>query len=188
MARSPESLVRQFGTRNPFDIATGLEIQHHFVYHPESGRPGLTCFACNHPSIFINVSYFDLLQKKDPTYTDEMVEYDVLQVGAHELGHAICHRKELKKAPIMEYEIFDVRTTMEVEANTFAAGIRIDTREMLEYFNSELDFFQVARTMNVNINLLIYKVDQLRRAGYKLNNVPFNPRNSFMGDIHGLGK
>ena len=76
---------------------------------------------------------------------------------------------------------------MEVEANTFAAGIRIDTKEMLEYFNSELDIFQVAQAMHVNINLLIYKVDQLRRAGYKLNNVPISPRSNFMGGIHGPG-
>ena len=99
MARTPESLVKKFGTRNPFDIASGLEIKYHFMYHPESVLPGLTCFACNRPSIFINMSYFDLLQEKDPRYTDEMVEYDVLQVGAHELGHGTLYLKGTLRFP-----------------------------------------------------------------------------------------
>ena len=60
-----------------------------------------------------------------------MLEYDVLQVTAHELGHACLHRQELQQAPIKEYEIFDVRTPLEADANEFAAVIRIDTDRML---------------------------------------------------------
>jgi len=190
MSRSitPEALFRRYRTRDPFAIAKAIEIPVHFVCHPESGLPGLTCLVLNRPSIFINNAYFDLLQKNDRSYTDEMREDDILQVGAHELGHALMHRKALQRAPIREYEIFDVRVPMEAEANTFAAGIRIDTHEMIDLFNSDLDLLQVATAMHVNINLLIYKLDTLRKNGFQLNDLPIHARNSFMGKIHGTGE
>lgn len=184
---SPEGLVRQYRTRNPFAIARELEIPVHFIEHPESDLPGLTYLAMSRPSIFINTAYFDAMKRFDPTYTDDMMDDDIFQVGAHELGHAVMHRRELKRAPIKEYEIFNVRAPMEAEANSFAAGIRINTAEMLELFNSDLDLLQVASAMHVNINLLIYKMDSLRRAGFQFGQIPFYPKNNFMGNIHGTG-
>ena len=115
--RSPEALVRKYKTRDPFAIAWYLDIPVHMLQHPESDLPGLTCLVANRPSIFINESYFLNIQKEDPRYTDEMMEDDILQVGAHELGHAIRHRTELRDAPIREYEIFNVRSRLEEEAN-----------------------------------------------------------------------
>lgn len=183
--RSPEYLVHEFETRDPFVIAAGLEIPVHRLSHPESGLPGLTCLAAGRPSIFINDACFRRLQENDPLYSDSAVEDDIMQVCAHELGHALMHRKEMKLAPIKEYEIFNVRTQMEVEANSFAAGIRIDTAEMLDLLNSRLTILQVASAMHVNINLIIYRLDQLRRTGYHLPNIPKN--SGFMGRIHETG-
>ena len=184
---SAEGLVRRYRTRNPFAIARELEIPVHFLDHPESDLPGLTCLVLDRPSIFINTAYFDALQREDRSYTDAMMEDDILQVGAHELGHAVKHRRELRRSPIKEYEIFNVRVPMEAEANTFAAGIRIDTEEMLDLFNSDMDLLQVASAIHVNINLLIYKMDALRRSGFQFNQIPISAKNNFMGGIHGVG-
>lgn len=184
----PEALVRRFKTRNPFAIAKGLEIPVHFVNRAESDLPGLTCLVGNRPSIFINQAYFDGIQRMDPAYTDDMMEDDILQVGAHELGHAVKHRKQLRKAPIMEYEIFNVRTPMEASANQFAAGIRIDKAELIEYFNAHYDLLQIASALHVNINLLIYKLHQLSsEEGFVFNQLPYLPKSNFMGSIHGVG-
>ena len=189
MSRIPsaEGLVRRYKTRNPFAIARELEIPVHQVYHPESDLPGLTYLALGRPSIFINTAYFDAKQQADPSYTDDMIEDDILQVGAHELGHAVLHRKELSRAAIKEYQIFDVRVPMEAEANTFAAGIRIDTDELTELFNSSLDLIQIASAMHVNINLLIYKMKALSKSGFQFNQIPISAKNNFMGGIHGVG-
>lgn len=182
--RSPEALVKRYGTRNPFAIARELDIPVHMLNYPDSALPGLTCIALNRPSIFINEAYFQKLQEEDPLYTEDAARDDILQVCAHELGHAVLHRAQLRKSAIREYEIFNVRSQLEEEANQFAAGIRIDTRQMTELFNSELSLLQVASAMHVNINLLIYKLDAFRRAGYQL---PYIPKNNFMGGIHGPG-
>ncbi len=183
--RNPESLVKKAGSRDPFVIADMLEIPVHYVDRKESRLPGMTAMVLNRPSIFINDAYFENLLKKDRHYTEENALDDIRQVGAHELGHSCCHRHELKIAPIKEYEIFNVRTPMEAEANIFAAGILINRKEMLELLNSQMTILQVAAQMHVNVNLLIYRIEMLRKEGMMFKELPYFPKNSFIGKIHG---
>ena len=185
LLHSPEALVRRAGSRDPFVIADMLEIPVHHLDHPESDLPGLTAMVLNRPSIFINDSYFDRLIQKERHYTEENAKDDIRQVGGHELGHCCEHRDELKIAPIKEYEIFNVRTPMEAEANLFAAGILIDKGEMLELLNEEITILQVAAQMHVNVNLLIYRIEMLRKEGALFRELPYLPKNNFIGRIHG---
>lgn len=185
--RSPEGLVKWAGTRNPAVIAGMLDIPVHHMCRKESMLPGLTCLCANRPAIFINDAYFDRLMKKDSSYTEEIREDDIAQVTAHELGHSCLHRKELRQAPIREYQIFDVRTAMEAEANKFAAGILIDRNEMLSLLGSDMDILQVARAMHVNVNLLIYRIEMLREEGMSFNELPYLPKNNFIGHIQAAG-
>ena len=183
----PEKLVKQYGTRNPYEIADAMNIKVHHLSHPESSCPGLTCLVANRPSIFLNDAYFERMQRRLRAYTDLMIQYDMAQVTGHELGHCVLHKDELRKAPIKEYEIFNVRTPLEAEANEFAAGLLIDKEEMLDLLHSDKTILQVSATMNVNVNLLIYMVELLRKQGYSINEAPYIPKNNFMGHIGGAG-
>ena len=71
---SPEALVKEFNTRDPFVIAECLEITTHRFCHPESDLPGLTCLVANRPSFFINTAYFAKMQKRHRDYTDETIK------------------------------------------------------------------------------------------------------------------
>ena len=184
---SPEALVKEFNTRDPFVIAECLEITTHRFCHPESDLPGLTCLVANRPSFFINTAYFAKMQKRHRDYTDDQVEDDIRQVGGHELGHCCRHRSQLREAPIKEYEIFNVRSPLEADANEFTAGLLIDTEEMLDLLHSDLTILQVASAIHVNVNLLIYKIELLRKQGYSFNEMPYIPKNNFIGHIHGAG-
>ncbi len=183
--RNPELLIKKAGSRDPFVIADMLEIPVHHVDRKESSLPGLTAMVLNRPSIFINDAYFENLLQRQRHYTEENALDDIRQVCAHELGHSCCHREELKMAPIKEYEIFNVRTPMEAEANKFAAGILIDRKQMLELLNSQMTILQVAAQMHVNVNLLIYRIEILREDGFVFNELPYLPKNNFIGHIHG---
>ena len=185
-SKKPEDLVKRFHTRDPFIIAKGLKIECHTVNHPESRLPGMTCLVRNRPSIYINQSYFDAQQSCDPNYTDAVMADDIMQVMAHELGHALLDRKTLRVLPIFEYEIFNVRTPMEVRANEFAARIRIDTDLMKECFSEGMDLLSIAATLHVNINLLIYMIHQMNRTErleWDVNQLV--PNDKFMGSLHG---
>lgn len=186
-SRDPTALVRRFGTRDPFEIAGYLEIDVHFFHHPESKLPGLTCLVANRPSIFINKAYFEVMQTKDKLYTDEAKRDDIRQVGAHELGHAVQDREELKLSPIKEYEIFNVRLPREAAANSFSADILIDKEELLDLLYSKMTLLEIASSIHVNVNLLMYKIDSMRKEGYNLRQLPYLPKNNFMGSIHGSG-
>ena len=183
----PQALIRWAGSRDPFLIADSLGIPVHHLHHPESRLPGLTCLVANRPSIFLNDAYFDKLPSRYHVYTEENIHEDVLQVAAHELGHSCLHRDQLRLAPIKEYEIFNVRTTLEAEANKFAAGILIDREEMLDLLATDLSILQVASKMHVNVNLLIYMIEILREEGMSFNSLPYIPRTNFIGSIHGFG-
>ena len=183
---SPEALVKAFG-RDPVRIAREIDIPFHELWRPESNLPGLTCLVANRPSIFINGAYFAMVQSRNRDYTDDLLAYDRRQVIAHELAHACRHRKELQMAPIKEYEIFNVRTPLEADANEFAASILIDKDQLLQMLRSDMTILQVAIEMHVNVNLLIYMIEKLRKQGMLFNELPYIPKNNFMGSIQGAG-
>ena len=90
-------------------------------------------------------------------------------------------------APIKEYEIFNVRTPLEADANEFAASILIDKDQLLQMLRSDMTILQVAIEMHVNVNLLIYMIEKLRKQGMLFNELPYIPKNNFMGSIQGAG-
>lgn len=112
-----------------------------------------------------------------------MSEYMQRLVCAHELGHALLHRK-LGTTPggVMEFEIFDIKNTTEYEANVFAANLLIDEEEMLEMLREGYDIVQVARSMNLNVNILMVKMTEMNKQGYSFN-IPHIPNRKFLGRI-----
>ena len=145
----PSKLISRYGTRDPFRICRekGIEVMFRDDF---TGQKGAFSLMLNIPFIFINNNL-----------SDEMKRI----VCAHELGHAMLHRKlcrQRKNQTIYEYEIFDIRSSTEYEANIFAANLLIDEREMNEYMSYGYDIVQTARAMNLNVNLLLIKLHEMK--------------------------
>ena len=100
-------------------------------------------------------------------------------VIAHELGHHILHKDELKKTPsLQEFNIFDMTTSrIEYEANVFAAQLMLPDDEITEYIYQGFDVQQIARAMKSDINLVALKVAELRSQGHELREQEY--RNKF---------
>ena len=180
-----EALVKRFHTHDPIVIARCLGIPIHYLYHPESKVPGLTCLVQNRPSIFVNDAYFERQLQNNHGYTEEHARRDKVLVIGHELGHSVKHRNALKAAPIKEYQLLSVHSVLEREANDFAAQLLIDRREMLELLKSGMDVLDVAAKLQVNVNLLLYRIEMLQREGYPIREIPYIPKNNFIGHISG---
>ena len=90
-------------------------------------------------------------------------------VIAHELGHHILHKDELKKTPsLQEFNLFDMTTSrIEYEANVFAAQMMLPDDEITEYIYQGFDVQQIAHAMKSDINLVALKVAERRSRGYK---------------------
>ncbi len=111
---------------------------------------------------------------------DKLNDEELSLVCAHELGHALLHRAEAEKGVLCEYDLFNMATAMEYEANVFASELLIDPQEMNELFKSGLDIYGAARALSVNVNLLIIKLAELNRRGGKYH-LPYLPYRDFIG-------
>ena len=166
----PSKLISRYGTRDPFRICRekGIEVMFRDDF---TGQKGAFSLMLNVPFIFINNNL-----------SDEMKRI----VCAHELGHAMLHRKlcrHKKTQTIYEYEIFDIRNSTEYEANIFAANLLIDEREMNEYMSYGYDIVQTARAMNLNVNLLLIKLHEMNDDKSILYTLPDFPKRNFLGTI-----
>lgn len=110
-----QKYVNKYNTRNPFSLASilGIEVQ---IGTP--GCAGCYMFLKNHRYIFLD---------------QNLNEYEMLQVMAHELGHAIMHRKQ--NCYFIRNKTLLLNSKTEKEANCFAAELLIGDDIILEYQN-----------------------------------------------------
>ena len=146
-------LVQRFGTRDPFQIASGLGIE--LMFRDDFGPlKGMYRQIMRNRFIFINAQLPEPLQKI---------------VCAHELGHDQLHRHLIAESSAMyEFMLYDMTAKPEYEANVVAAEILLDDEEMLEYIRYGYSDGQIAAAMQTDRNLVALKAAKLRREGYAL--------------------
>lgn len=168
--RIPAKLIRKHGTRSPFILAQELGV--HVMKRSDFDRQkGAFALVLNVPFIFINDHLSDEMQRI---------------VCAHELGHALLHRKLCRESAhqaIYELELFDIRDNTEYEANVFAANLLIDEDEMLEYLKQGYDVVETARALDTNINLLMIKMIEMKDRDDIPVDIPYIPGRDFLGSI-----
>ena len=126
--------VRKYNTRNPFKLADYLGVQ--VIIGDLGSRSGCYMFLKNHKCIFLN---------------ENLSESEMQVVMAHELGHAVLHRKE--NCYFIRNKTFLLTSKNEIEANTFAAELLISDEVLLENKNYTIKQFS---------RLLKYSVDFIR--------------------------
>ena len=63
-------------------------------------------------------------------------------VAAHELGHIVLHRRQLKMAPMSDNRLYNMTDETEYQANLFAADLLISDKDVADLSkNEELDYF-----------------------------------------------
>lgn len=106
---------KKYNTRNPFEIADYLGILYQIG---DIGCSGCYMFLKNHRYIFLN---------------QNLSESEVRMVMAHELGHAVMHRKE--NCYFIRNKTLLLNSKIEIEANTFAANLLIPDEIIIEHRN-----------------------------------------------------
>ena len=106
--------MKKYNTRNPFELARYLNVQ--VVSGDMGSRAGCYMFLKNHKCIFLN---------------DNLDENEKMLVMAHELGHAIMHRKE--NCYFIRNKTFLLTSTNEIEANKFAMELLISDEFLTEH-------------------------------------------------------
>ena len=104
-------------------------------------------------------------------------------ICAHELGHDVLHRTSIDrfKAYCDTGSCFR-RTKMEYEANVFAAHLLIYGDELLETLAETGNVMTTAVKLNTELDLLLIKLDEMKRLGYNIN-VPLDVNRNFVRDL-----
>ena len=143
-------MVKQTGTRNPMKIASEIGVM--LRYSEELDKLlGLYTYRWKHRIILLN---------------DKMEEIMARMVCAHELGHDALHRDIAKGDGLKEFVLFNMKDTTEYEANAFAAHLIIDDDDIYSMSKDKYDVVQMAKMLNVNINLVLIKLQELNKLGY----------------------
>ena len=156
------SLVRRFGTRDPFQIAGELGIS--VLLREDFGSlKGMYRVIKRNRFIFLN---------KD--LGDRMLRI----VCAHEIGHDQLHRDIVKQNRFLqEFQLYNMASRREYEANIVGASILLSDEEILDYiYHYRFDSEQIARATHTDINLVALKVAHLIEQGYKLRALEHNSK------------
>lgn len=129
------SCIRKFGTNDPFEIAKGLNIK---VQIGKLGFEGCYMFLKNHRCIFLN---------------EDLSEQEQKLVMAHELGHAIMHRRQ--NCYFIRSQTYLLNSKTEQEANRFAIELLVSDKDILEYQQYSLE--QLSKIFGYAENLIELK-------------------------------
>lgn len=128
--------MAKYKTRNPFELAEYLNVK--VQIGSLGSRAGCYMFLRNHKCIFLN---------------DDLSDNDKMLVMAHELGHAIMHRKE--NCYFIRNKTLLLNSKNEIEANTFAAELLIPDNLIFEY--PDMTASQIARIAGYNEQIMSFK-------------------------------
>ena len=106
--------IHKYETRNPFEIAKALNIE--VLIGALGSRCGCYMYLKRHRCIFLNES---------------LPEHEKRLVMAHELGHAVLHRKE--NCYFIRNKTLLLNSKKEIEANKFAMELLLPDSFLDEY-------------------------------------------------------
>lgn len=167
-----QDLIELHGTRDPKVILEERDVTL-IPFKEETRLLGMYKIILRNKFVFYN------------PYVDDRILNMVL---AHELGHDIYHSHLAKEEELIEYELFDITSTTELEANIFVAHLLIDEDELMDHIVLGKNYEDLARTFDVNINLMIFKLNEMYRMGYPINQLELPRDNKFFADIDGSDK
>lgn len=159
-----EKLVKKFRTRDPFEI---LERMHIVV--GETSRyqklKGYCFMSCQ--TIYVRISSF-------------LSEEEKKIVAAHELGHIILHRAQLKMAPMKDDTLYNMMDNTEYQANLFAADLLLEDSDIAEMAQDEnFDYFSLCSTLNTSPELMSFKLYSLIKRGQAYH-MPLELQSNFL--------
>ena len=161
---------KRYGETDPVRLcrAMGIIVLYESLGRDEDSCKGFFMDNCRIRTITINSDLPSVIQRI---------------ILAHEIGHAVLHRKATGLHAFHEFSLFDETSHLEYEANLFAAEYLLDDQDVFETLNQDISFFGAASALYVPPELLDFKFRVMKRKGYKLTDPPLMAQSNFLRDI-----
>lgn len=169
ICREVKRLKRKFHETDPFMLCKAMGIL--LLYAPMGTYAG----ACK--GFFLAQS-----RKRSITVNCDLPGAIQRIIVTHELGHAVLHAKAVGVKAFHDFGLFDSTSSMEYEANIFAAEFLLDDRDVLEKLNEDVSIFGAASLLRVPPELLDFKLRLMKRNGYKID-PPLMANSNFLKDM-----
>lgn len=131
--KKANTLLRKYGTRNPFDIVKSLNV-----------------IVLRVPLVDIR-GFYQHFQRNNIIYLNEdLSEHEAKFVLAHELGHMFLHKNT--NTIFMDTATHFNTDKYEIEADTFAINLLIPDETLMEYQEFSLD--QTARALGYDKKMI----------------------------------
>ncbi|MPM76217.1 hypothetical protein SDC9_123214 [bioreactor metagenome] len=162
--------MRKYGETDPAALARAMGVI--VAYEPMGSYPE----ACK--GFFMYQS-----RKKLITVNSDLPETLQRIILAHEIGHAVLHRKALVSLKAFhDFSLYDTTSQFEYEANLFAAEYLLEDQQVIEKLNDDAFFFGVAKELYVPPELLDFKFRILKNKGWALDS-PITASGDFLKTI-----
>ncbi|WP_352406424.1 ImmA/IrrE family metallo-endopeptidase [Acetoanaerobium noterae] len=135
-----DKLTKKYKTRDPFEIAKGLNID--IIYHDLGNLKGYYYYQSRMKYIVINNNISEDLKP---------------MICAHELGHDRLHLHFAKNFAIREFGLFDMSSKPEREANLFAAELLVDETRFLELVLAGHTYSDISSELSIPIEIINLK-------------------------------
>ena len=101
-------------------------------------------------------------------------------VAAHELGHVVLHRAQLKLAPMKDEYLYNMKDNTEYQANLFAADLLLEDDEIDKMSkNEDLDYFGFCSSLYSSPELMSFKLYSLIQRGQAYH-MPMELQSNFL--------
>ena len=147
---------RRFRTSDSFELLDDMGVV--VVASNAYTRNGLRGYCT-----IMNKTRYVVINQKQP-------EEEQRVVAGHEAGHLILHKTQLKGgAAMQDFDVYNVSSRLERQANFFAADFLIDDGDVLDLMHSrDADFFNVAKELCIPSPFFAFKLYSMVNRGYNM--------------------
>ena len=163
---------KRLRSRNPYELLDSMGVV--LVLSNAYQRDGLRGYCT-----IMNKIPFVMINQKQPE------EYQRI-VAAHEAAHLILHKAQLKVGAFREFEMFNMISRLELQANVFSADFLIDDEEVMDLMHSQdADCYAIARELYVPAQFLQIKLYSMSKRDCGIR-IPTELNSSFLksGGLH----
>lgn len=168
--RELNRIKTEYGALEPQKLAEAMKVI--VRYEPMGSYDG----CCK--GFFVCVS-----RRKHITVNSDLPQEVQRVVLMHELAHAILHCRSGGTAAFHDFAVFDSASTMEYEANIFAADYLMKDEDVLALLNDDISFFGAAARLQVPPEMLDFKFRLMKRRGYGMIEPPLMAAGDFLKRI-----